>query len=211
MLSTYLTYASISALVASTPGPSNFIAAHNGAKSGLYQASIAITGHMSAVLLLAFLAAIGLSSMIMSSPFLFNAIKLFGAGYLLYIGIKMLASCCSKKENTDSQETLLESSQQHPGKRQLWQQHFFVAATNPKAMIFFTALFPQFINPEISLLSQFIPLACISLCSSFFFPFIYAFLGHNAAKLTISTSLKKQFNLLVSIMFIGFSISLLLS
>ncbi len=205
MISTYLTYASISALVACTPGPSNYIAAYNGAKSGVYKAAVAITGHMSAVLLLAFLAAIGLSTFIMNSPPLFTGIKLLGAGYLFYIGYGIFMSSRSDSSNDNAP---LEASQKASRKRHLWQQHFFVAATNPKAMIFFTALFPQFINPQQNLLSQFAPLAMISLCSSFFFPFVYALIGHNANKLNVSNQFIRGFNFCIGLIFMGLSIML---
>lgn len=209
MLTTYFTYATISALVASTPGPSNYIAAHNGASAGLRKASFAITGHMSAVLLLAFLSAIGLSSLLVSSEVLFGVVKILGAGYLMYLGVKIIRGSLHAPQN--SEKAYLVKDPIKLKKRHLWGQHFFIAASNPKAMLFFTALFPQFIDPEINLMRQFIPLACISLTSSFIFPFIYAWLGKKASTIAIPQKYTSYFQTAVGVAFMIFSLFLAFS
>ncbi|WP_371373910.1 LysE family translocator [Thalassotalea aquiviva] len=203
MISTYLTYATMSALVASTPGPSNYIAAQNGAKAGLRKASFAITGHMSAILLLAFFSAIGLSTLIINSPIVFTGLQWFGAAYLCYLGIKII-----KGSLASSSGATTTPQQELQGSRKLWRQHFLIAASNPKAMLFFTALFPQFINPEQNLLEQFIPLACISLTSSFIFPFAYALVGKKTAQLGLPGPIQKYGQVLVGILFMVFALML---
>jgi threonine/homoserine/homoserine lactone efflux protein len=205
MLSVYLSYVAISALVASSPGPSNFLAAKNGARSGLIAATVAITGHMSAVLMLAILSAIGVGAMILAAEWLFNTIKMLGAGYLIYLGFKMFRS------QVGSMPELALENPKKASLKKLWLEHFFVAIGNPKALLFFTALFPQFIDINQGLTAQFLPFLMISMCSSFLFPFSYALFAYRLSKIKKIKKVKRWASKGTGIAFLGFGIALALT
>ncbi len=105
--------------------------------------------------LLALCSAIGLSSLIIASPVLFKAIKLLGAAYLFYLGGKIVINNLPKQNKACSTPTVATTQLAIIYKRLLWREHFLVAISNPKALLFFTALFPQFIE---GLSWQFLPL-----------------------------------------------------
>ncbi|TKB45961.1 LysE family translocator [Thalassotalea mangrovi] len=201
MVTEYLTYATMSALVAALPGPSNFIAAENGAMAGLRKSGVAVTGHLTAVLLLASLSAMGLTSLVLASPTAFMLLKLMGCGYLCYLGINIIRSA---NAIASGNEPLSRSAK----RRHMWRKHFTVAITNPKALLFFSALLPQFVNADRPMAEQFIPLMCISMCSAFTFPMLYAFLGKQSNQFNISNRHKAFIKRLFGLSFIVFALSL---
>jgi len=101
----------------------------------------------------------------MASELAFSFIKYAGAGYLVYIGIAMWRS--------KGQWAFADKSSQTPAKRALFKQSLLLGLSNPKALVFFSALFPQFIQPEQAILPQFLLLAGTSLCNAFVFTSVY--------------------------------------
>jgi threonine/homoserine/homoserine lactone efflux protein len=81
-------------------------------------------------------AAFGIAALLRSSPLAFNLVRYAGAGYLLYLGIKMLA----QKSNLSAQELRVESLSS------IFRQGAVTNVLNPKVAIFFLAFLPQFID-----------------------------------------------------------------
>jgi threonine/homoserine/homoserine lactone efflux protein len=86
------------------------------------------------------LSAMGLGAVLLASRTVFIVIKWIGAAYLVYIGIRMVVSR-SKKSRGGASPGVERS------KGVFW-NGFVTQAANPKAIIFFTALLPQFIDPD---------------------------------------------------------------
>ncbi len=80
----------------------------------------------------------GLSIIIAKSAFLFNLIKLLGAGYLIYLGIKALATKSNFNKNI--------INLRHVDKWKLLKQGIITNALNPKVALFFLSFLPQFIQ-----------------------------------------------------------------
>lgn len=127
----------LSALLLSlSPGPSNlYIMActiDHGRSAGVAAAGGMAIGSMTYTLLVA----LGLASLIVVSPLLFMAIKLSGAGYLLYLGLASL-------KQPKGTESVVKKS-----KGNVFRQSIIVELTNPKTALFFIAFLPQFTVPE---------------------------------------------------------------
>ena len=92
------------------------------------------------------LASLGLAAVIAASAELFYLIKWAGVGYLVYLGGKQFLK----------RGQALDLQNQAPPKSfgQLFWQGFAVSASNPKAIVFFSALFPIFLDPALPLLPQ---------------------------------------------------------
>ncbi|MEM6255358.1 MAG: LysE family transporter [Cyanobacteria bacterium P01_D01_bin.156] len=90
---------------------------------------------------------IGIGAIISQSILLFSAIKLLGAGYLIYLGIKSLQA---KPAKTDS----FEDNRRIVSAFAAFRLGLFGNLLNPKATLFFLALFTQIIQPETPLLTQ---------------------------------------------------------
>ncbi|WP_111706239.1 LysE family translocator [Lutibacter citreus] len=108
-----------------------------GKKAGIYS----VLGIGSGAIIHITLAGFGLSVLLAKSILLFNIIKLIGALYLIYLGVKMLLD--NSKLFTDEKIEF--------NKTDLWKiyrQGFITNLMNPKVAIFFLSLLPQFIKPE---------------------------------------------------------------
>ncbi len=122
------------------PGPSTFIAFAHGATYGWSRSIFTALGNSTASLLQATAASAGLGMIITNSATLFVAVKYAGAAYLIYVGIQMWRSA--------AQRVSLNSKANHQdgGPQKLFAGGFTIAISNPKAIAFFTALFPQFLS-----------------------------------------------------------------
>ena len=141
---------SIEALIAFTvaalimnisPGPSNlYVMARSiaqGTKGGIVAAAGLATGSLVHVLA----TVLGLSAIFEHSPTLYTGVKLAGAAYLIYLGVKYWSANKSNTNNEVSTTT----------KKPLWsvfKESIIVEVTNPKTALFFIALLPQFVTPE---------------------------------------------------------------
>ena len=104
-----------------------------GRKAGIYSA----LGISAGIVVHTFLAAFGLSVILMQSAVLFNLIKVAGAIYLSYLGIRMILT----KNEAKEQKSLPKQSN-----KKILLQGMITNVTNPKVALFFLAFLPQFIH-----------------------------------------------------------------
>ena len=104
-----------------------------GRAAGIYSA-LGITG---GIMVHTFLAAFGLSLILVQSSLIFNVIKIIGALYLAYLGIQMIRA----KQSENEQQTLVNASN-----KKIFLQGLITNVTNPKVALFFLAFLPQFIQ-----------------------------------------------------------------
>jgi len=122
------------------PGPSTLIAFTHGARFGWGKALATAAGNATASLLQASAASAGLGLLLTESAAVLLAAKYLGAAYLVYLGIRMW------RGKADELEIGAGTSAAPRVSRRLFRDGFLVAASNPKAILFFTALFPQFLG-----------------------------------------------------------------
>ncbi|RJE82019.1 LysE family translocator [Paracoccus onubensis] len=137
--SSYLTFALVSAAQSATPGPSTLLLVNNSLTFGWCRALAALSGDLLAIALLAIFSAIGLGALLVAYPAVFLALRLAGAFYIIWLGWGQLRSSSPKKaaavmNMADGGAGLL-----------VWLRSFGVGISNPKAVLFFAALFPQFV------------------------------------------------------------------
>lgn len=134
-----------------------------GAKTGIIFAAGLCTGIIFHTSIVAF----GLSPLITGTPELFTAVKIAGALYLIYLGIRAFLS-----RRTATLEISGEASgtpAAAPGKLQYYKRGVIMNVLNPKVILFFLALFPQFITvqPGESAALQFMILGIIFMLQGF--------------------------------------------
>ncbi|MEG0891297.1 MAG: LysE family translocator [Bacteroidales bacterium] len=121
-----------------------------GAKTGVVFAAGLCTGIIFHTSIVAF----GLSPIITGSPKLFTAVKICGAIYLIYLGIKAFLSRekasfeISNKEEIKVTEGNTKKAELWHGKWQYYKRGVIMNVLNPKVILFFLALFPQFITVQ---------------------------------------------------------------
>lgn len=147
---TWMVYVGTVLVFMSTPGPSQLLMLSNSISSGFRKSIYTAAGDLSANFLQMAVASVGLASVMASSREFFVVVKWAGVTYLVLLGLRLLLT----KTTT---ETLQVSSAR--SRKSLYWQGFITSAANPKAVVFFAALFPQFIDPARPLFPQFIALS----------------------------------------------------
>jgi len=137
-LSVWLTYFIATLILCVSPGPGVFssISAglHHGFRLGIWNG----VGMQAASLIVVIVVAFGLGAVLLASETLFTAVKWCGVIYLLYLGIvTWRAPAKAFEEDRDDHETT---------PRGVFMRGFWVNITNPKGIIFFAAVLPQFID-----------------------------------------------------------------
>jgi threonine/homoserine/homoserine lactone efflux protein len=150
-LSTWLLYVAAVFVLTVTPGPSVLMSMATAVQFGTRSALLAALGSTTAIAGLMTLSMLGLGSILAASETLFLALKIAGALYLTYLGVSALLS-------KESSIGLAPSSITEPNQRSHFRRGVLVGMSNPKALLFFGALFPQFLNASTPQLPQFLVL-----------------------------------------------------
>ncbi len=135
-------------LLMTTPGPSQLLMLSNSMRFGAKRSSLTALGDLTANALQMVISAVGLASILYTSQTMFLVIKWLGVAYLIYMGIQQFRKPIQATDDT------IEPTVKH--RKDLFLQGFVTSASNPKAIIFFAALFPQFINPRAEPAGQFL-------------------------------------------------------
>jgi len=145
-LDTFFAFLIASIVISVSPGAGAVNTLSNGVLYGVRGTLPAIAGLQIGLLATTLLVGIGLGAIIGSSVYLFNLIKWVGVAYLIYLGY------CKWRDKGD---LALSSNAKKQSARKQFSQAVLVNLTNPKAIVFLIALFPQFVDPQAPKLMQF--------------------------------------------------------
>jgi threonine/homoserine/homoserine lactone efflux protein len=140
----YITYVLACALIAIVPGPTVTVIVANSLKHGTRAGLLNVAGTQLGLALMMAILIIGLSSVIAAMGWLFDWLRLAGAAYLIWIGWKLLRS----------PENLASTEASAPPRGGFLLQGFLVLMSNPKALLWFGAFIPQFVNPQGNYVAQ---------------------------------------------------------
>ncbi|KAB8066713.1 LysE family translocator [Janthinobacterium violaceinigrum] len=168
-LSNWLLFCSVALLVTFSPGPAVLLAISNAIAVGPRRAMISSMGNGFGLFIISGVAMAGMGVVLATSATAFMLLKLAGALYLVYLGIKQWRSKTSIVANAP----VVPGTANPNSFWKLFRQGLTVALTNPKAILFFSALFPQFITPGEPVAIQFTVLttsfvACAMLAHLFY-------------------------------------------
>lgn len=203
---TWLLYVIAVFVLTASPGPSVLLCMTKAVTAGFNASLYTALGSLIAILGIMTLSFTGLGIVVSSSEFVFNIVKWVGAGYLIYLGYKALTS------STDSYD--IKAKGNEPLNRAKWsffRSGFLVGASNPKAIVFFTALFPQFISLNDSLMMQYLVFCSTFAVLELGWLVFYAYLGSRSSRWILRKGRAKIFNRLTGSTFIGAGILLSVS
>ncbi|WP_192804860.1 LysE family translocator [Noviherbaspirillum aerium] len=184
---TYLIFVVTTAVVCLTPGPAALLVVAQGMSKGFRPSYWAIAGIALGNAVYFALSATGVAALIVASGSLFSAIKWIGVAYLFYLGLSALRSKASAL--TVSRDAQHAAS----GPRAFWQA-VVVELSNPKALLYFVALLPQFIDPArpVGMQMLIFGATCIGLDTAAYS--LYAWLGSKTQRFTANESFVRTSN-----------------
>ena len=133
-----LPFIAFSLVIIAIPGPSVMFAISRALVLGRRGAIITVVGNGIGVFVQAVAVSVGLGILIESNEVLMTVIRLAGAGFLIYLGINSLRH---RRDGIDSPETANKTPS-----RNLLRESIIVGMSNPKTIVFFSAIFPQFVD-----------------------------------------------------------------
>jgi homoserine/homoserine lactone efflux protein len=184
-----------------TPGPAVLTIVSQALRHGTRRTLWSILGIVAGNTLYFVLSATSLGALLLASYELFFAIKWIGAAYLLWLGIRTFF---------DRTSTLAIGAA--PAARgsatTLFTHAFVVQVANPKALLFFTALLPQFVDPAYPIVPQMALLALLSVIIEFGVQLAYAVLAAQATRLALRPRFARVTNRIAGTFLIGAGIGL---
>ncbi|WP_020575193.1 LysE family translocator [Actinopolymorpha alba] len=136
-----LAFAAVSFLLIVVPGPSVLFVVGRALAHGRRAALTTVVGNTLGAYVLVVAVALGVGAIVERSALVFTVLKLAGAAYLIYLGVKAVRHRWSWHAVLESQAPA------HSRLRTLW-EGFAVGVTNPKTIVFFASVLPQFVDRD---------------------------------------------------------------
>jgi homoserine/homoserine lactone efflux protein len=173
---TWLLFLFMETALSLSPGPAVFYVVSQGARGALRRTLPAAAGIISANAIYFALSATSLGAIIAASARFFAIAKWVGAAYLIYLGVKALRSAGATHAVSLSDTPAPNLSD----RRRVYLGALMLQLANPKALLFFLALLPQFIDPGRPVVAQMLILAATSMLPEFCILLSYGWLAHRA-------------------------------
>lgn len=196
-LSTLLLFSGASLALLLLPGPAVLYIVARGASQGRSAALVSVAGIHTGTLVHVFAAVVGLSAVVVASATAFAAIKLVGAGYLIYLGVTSLRR--RREPRADGDPVLPIRSL-----RRVYVDGVVLNILNPKTAVFFLAFVPQFIDVDAgSVTTQILALSALFVCLGFLTDGAFAVAaGWVGQRLTNSPTLERRKDLAAGLTYI---------
>ena len=175
----YLIFLVTTVMLILVPGPAAITIAAQGASYSPNKAFLGVLGVASADVIFFALSATGIASLILTSNLLFSIIKWFGVAYLLYLGVTALFS--------KSGAIKINKKAAKRNHTKLFSQGLIVQLANPKALIYFSALLPQFVDPDGAIVFQMFLMGSSCLIADLLVYSLFSHIGDNLARQKMKT------------------------
>lgn len=189
------------AVLSMTPGPAVLFVLSQAIRRGAGKSVWGIWGILSANAMYFAFSATSLGAIIVTSYKLFFLIKWVGAGYLVYLGLSSMFGKTSVISLPDARGDTASGLR-------ILRDGFFLQAANPKALLFFTAILPQFIDARHNVAFQILILGISSILVEFAILFVYGELAGRALSAARNPRFGKLTNRLAGSLLIGAGVGL---
>jgi len=186
-----------------TPGPSMLLALNHGISFGWRRSLATAWGNVAATLLQCVVSFLGLGFILAQAAWVFAAIRWAGAAYLVYLGCRLLFGPVDMVAADGV-------AQGGMPRRSLFREAFIVTASNPKAVFFFSSLFPQFFADGQLTLGKAVVLCGSTLATTFGCMMLYATAGERIQGLFRRARFRTVFQRGVGATLVGFGAGLAL-
>ena len=169
-LHNYLNYLLIAFFTITSPGAAILLAINTAMSLDIRAVFFSTVGNVLGLFILSSVAMFGVGVLLKTSVVFYTALKIIGALYLIYLGVMQMLNRHTKlhlKKDSIHQKYSL---------KKVFTKGFLVAVTNPKPILFFSAIFPLFMEEDKSITLQFFIMTgtfmAISFCSLMFYGYI---------------------------------------
>ncbi|HEX7683242.1 MAG TPA: LysE family translocator [Trinickia sp.] len=191
-------------VVSAIPGPNMLVVMTHSAQHSIRRATATMAGCLSALVLMLSISAAGLGVFLKAWPAMFDALRLVGAAYLIYLGVKSWRANVAAEPPADAAPAPDAASKPARSLGALYRNGFLVASSNPKAILFAAALLPQFIDASKATLPQFGILVSTFAVIEVSWYLVYAACGARIGSTLKSERVARAFNRLTGGVFVGF-------
>ncbi|MFT3728715.1 MAG: LysE family translocator [Terricaulis sp.] len=198
----YALFCGMMAAFAVTPGPAVLFAIATGIRSGHAAALRGVVGMNAATLVWILAAALGLGALVAAFPDAFHLLAIAGGGYVAWLGAKSL---CAAAHDAPA----LHLTRGADAGRAL-RDGFAVQLSNPKAVIFFTAVLPPFIDSTRPLLPQLALLGSTMIAMDAVGMSVYGLAGGSLAKTLTQPLARRAFSAIVGVLLLTASVLIVL-
>ncbi len=169
-LQNYLNYLIIAFFTITSPGAAILLAINTAMSLDLRAVFFSTIGNILGLFILSSVAMFGVGVLLKTSAVFYTALKIIGAIYLIYLGVTQI------RNKHISLHLAKETKHRNYSLKKVFKRGFLVAVTNPKPILFFSAIFPLFMDEKRSITLQFFIMTgtfmFISFCSLMFYGYI---------------------------------------
>lgn len=202
-----MAYVVVAAALALSPGPDVLFVLASGMRHRVSGAVASAFGIAAGALLHAMAAAVGISALIAATPVGFDLLRVGGAIYLAYLGLRAVRAFLNPVDGAGVSETAGE-----PGPAKLFQRGLITNVLNPKVVIFYIALLPQFVNPKLGHVGmQIFLLGCIHNLIGLVFLIGVGSAAGRASGWLMQTRFRRWLDAVAGVFFLGLAVRLAVS
>ncbi|ACC72048.1 LysE family translocator [Paraburkholderia phymatum] len=195
-------------VVCAIPGPNMLLMMTHGARYGMRHTTSTMAGCLTSLILMLAVSVAGLGVLLKAWPATFNALRLLGAAYLIWLGVKAwrapVREAAAARVDAGTHGAHEAAGERVASRGALMRNGFLVGSSNPKAILFSAALLPQFIDAARPTLPQFAILVATTAVMEVSWYVVYAACGTQIGAKLKSSSVAKTFNRLTGGVFVGF-------
>ena len=170
-LNTWLLYLVAAIGLSVTPGPNSLLVLTHGALHGHRKTLFTVAGGATGFVALIALSMLGIGALLKASVHALLVLKLAGGAYLVWLGIQLWRAPAIHLRPDAHQAARTRGGM-------MFRQGLLTAISNPKALLFYGAFLPQFIDPARDLLTQFIIMATVFVAVEILVEYLLALLAH---------------------------------
>jgi threonine/homoserine/homoserine lactone efflux protein len=204
MDTTLVAFAGVSLLLSVTPGPDMAVVTKNALAHGRRGVLLTTSGILLALVLWVTATAVGLSALLRTSVEVLFVLKIVGACYLAYLGIRTLIE--SHRRPAD----LLASAPVAPPAHAVFRQGFLSAISNPKLGVFFVTFLPQFVLPGQEVFSRLLELGAIFVAIGWIWMNVYGLFVTRLRELITAPRVRQWMERVTGVVLLGFGARLAL-
>lgn len=210
-LENLLLYIPLTALLVMLPGPDFALITRISLSEGRDSGQAAACGVALGIMVHTTAAMLGISALIARSVTLFTLLRYAGAAYLCWMGIHALRAGRAVTDAVVRHGGREDGQPPVPGlRRRAFRQGFLTNALNPKAVVFFLTMLPQFLDPHAALWPQFLELGGIMALFCLGWYLLLAALLHRIRAIFARPAFQAWLHRLTGLIFIGFGLRLVL-